>query len=58
VSFKQADSWIGGFRRFWDEGFSRLDDYLLEMKADEAAKAVKRKPKVRAKEKSRGQKSR
>ncbi len=54
VSFRQADHWIGGFRRFWEEGFSRLDDYLLEMKADEAAKAVKRKPRGRAKEKSRG----
>jgi DNA-binding transcriptional ArsR family regulator len=58
VSFKQADSWIGGFRRFWEEGFNRLDDYLLEMKAEEAAKAAKRKPKVRVKEKPRGQKSR
>ena len=58
LSFKQADGWIGGFRRFWDEGFNRLDDYLLEMKAEKAAKAVKRKPKARVKEKPRGQKSR
>jgi DNA-binding transcriptional ArsR family regulator len=64
VSFKQADGWIGGFRKFWDESFDRLDDYLEEMKAAEAAKAASRKkPKVRAikvrvKEKQRGQKSR
>jgi DNA-binding transcriptional ArsR family regulator len=55
ASFKQANGWIGGFRQFWEEGFNRLDDYLVEMKADEAAK---RKPKVRVKEKPRGQKSR
>jgi DNA-binding transcriptional ArsR family regulator len=65
VSFKQADGWLENFRRFWDVSFNRLDDYLQEMKADEAAKAaVGKKSKgsakdVRAKkEKSRGQKSR
>src|ERR1700726_4571546 len=60
VSFKQADGWIGNFRRFWDESFNRLDGYLEEMKAAEVAKAAtrKKKTKVRAKEKQRGQKSR
>jgi DNA-binding transcriptional ArsR family regulator len=64
VSFKQADRWIGGFRKFWDEGFNRLDDYLQEMKAEEAAKAASRNKskvrlgKVRVKEKQRGRKSR
>ena len=59
VAFAQADGWLGNFRQFWDESFNRLDDYLQQMKADEAAKtATRKKPKVRAKEKQRGQKSR
>ena len=69
VSFKQADGWIGGFRKFWDEAGNRLDDYLQEMKAEEAAKAASPKKskvqsgkaqsgKVPVKEKQRGQKSR
>src|SRR6202035_2631635 len=46
VSLRAVDGWLGGFRRFWDENFNRLDDYLQEMKAAEAAKA---KRKVRSK---------
>ena len=74
VSFRQADGWIGGFRKFWDEAGNRLDDYLQEMKAEEAAKAASptkskvqsgkaqsgkiRSGRVPVKEKQRGQKSR
>jgi DNA-binding transcriptional ArsR family regulator len=59
VSFKQVDGWLGNFRRFWDENFNRLDDYLQEMKAKEAAQAATRTTrKVRTgKEKQRGRKS-
>jgi DNA-binding transcriptional ArsR family regulator len=61
VSLRQVDSWLGGFRRFWDENFGRLDDYLEELKAKEAAKAAapaKRKVRAKAKEeKQRGRKS-
>ena len=62
VSLKEVDGWLRGFRRFWDENFNRLDDYLEELKANEAAKAVSRtkgniKQKIRAKEKQRGHKS-
>jgi DNA-binding transcriptional ArsR family regulator len=63
-SFKEVDGWLGGFRRFWDANFNRLDDYLQEMKAGEAAKASAgkksgfRAKKIRAKkEKQRGRKS-
>ncbi|MDB5605766.1 MAG: ArsR family transcriptional regulator [Bradyrhizobium sp.] len=59
VSFKQVDSWLGNFRRFWDENFNRLDDYLEELKADETAKAsgrTKRRVRVK-KEKQHGRKS-
>jgi DNA-binding transcriptional ArsR family regulator len=61
VSLRAVDGWLGGFRRFWDENFGRLDDYLEELKANQAAKAERRrkrktKPKP-AKEKHRGRKN-
>jgi DNA-binding transcriptional ArsR family regulator len=62
VSLKAVDGWLGGFRRFWDENFDRLDDYLEELKANQAAKAgprTKRKSKPKpTKEKQRGRKNR
>jgi DNA-binding transcriptional ArsR family regulator len=61
VSLRAVDGWLGNFRRFWDENFNRLDDYLEELKAKEAAKAEprrKRKTKPKpAKEKHRGRKN-
>src|SRR6201996_3763877 len=59
VSLKEVDGWLGNFRRFWDENFNRLDDYLQELKAREAtqlAKPTKRKGTTK-KEKSDGRKS-
>lgn len=59
VSFRQIDGWLGGFRKFWDENFNRLDDYLEEMKAAEAPKTTTRgKRSTKAKEKQHGRKSR
>jgi DNA-binding transcriptional ArsR family regulator len=61
VSLKAVDGWLGNFRRFWDENFGRLDDYLEELKANQAVKAEprpKRKTKPKpAKEKHRGRKN-
>src|ERR1700687_4140465 len=58
VSLRAVDGWLGNFRRFWDENFNRLDDYLEEFKAKQAAKArpqSKRKNKPKPiKEKQRG----
>jgi DNA-binding transcriptional ArsR family regulator len=61
VALKEVDGWLGNFRRFWDENFNRLDDYLEELKANQAAKARtqgkrKNKPKP-IKEKQRGRKN-
>jgi DNA-binding transcriptional ArsR family regulator len=61
VALKAVDGWLGGFRRFWDENFNRLDDYLEELKANQPAKAEpqskrKNKPKP-TKEKHRGRKN-
>lgn len=32
---KHAADWIGQYRRFWEESFDRLDDYLIELQAKE-----------------------
>jgi DNA-binding transcriptional ArsR family regulator len=28
---KPASDWLGGYRRFWEESFSRLDQYLEQV---------------------------
>ncbi len=28
---RPVHAWVGGFERFWDESFDRLDDYLREL---------------------------
>ena len=28
---KPVANWVAGYRRFWDESFDRLDDYLTEL---------------------------
>ncbi len=33
---KEVVGWVEQYRRFWDESFSRLDDYLKELQAKEA----------------------
>ncbi len=35
---KQASEWLGTYREFWEESFSRLDDYLQELQTKEQAK--------------------
>ena len=32
---KEVDDWVERYRRFWDERFDRLDDYLRELQARE-----------------------
>jgi DNA-binding transcriptional ArsR family regulator len=32
---KQASDWVDEYRRFWDESFSRLDDYLRQIQQEE-----------------------
>src|SRR5271168_393893 len=31
---KDVDSWVAHYRRFWEESFERLDEYLIEMKME------------------------
>ena len=31
TGLKPVDAWLQDYRRFWDESFDRLDDYLREV---------------------------
>jgi DNA-binding transcriptional ArsR family regulator len=43
VRLKQASDWLGTYREFWEESYSRLDDLLVEMKAKNKETARDRK---------------
>ena len=34
TGLRQAAGWLEGYRRYWQEGFDRLDDYLRELQTD------------------------
>jgi DNA-binding transcriptional ArsR family regulator len=36
---KSAADWLEGYRRFWEESFDRLDEYLKMLKASRAKEA-------------------
>jgi DNA-binding transcriptional ArsR family regulator len=40
---KDASRWIEGYRRFWQESFDRLDDYLRTLQAKEKKNARRKK---------------
>ena len=44
--------WVEHYRRFWEESFDRLDDYLRELKAQDSKDKVKEKKHVRTKRKN------
>ena len=35
---KEASDWLERYRRFWDESFDRLDEYLRELQSEEKAR--------------------
>ena len=37
-----AATWLGGYRRFWEESLGRLDDYVKELQQKERRHASKR----------------
>jgi DNA-binding transcriptional ArsR family regulator len=39
---EEVADWVGQYRRFWEERFDRLDDYLREVQASEASEAPKK----------------
>ena len=40
---KPASDWVGQYRRFWEESFDRLDEYLAEVQKQEKKRGRKRK---------------
>ena len=39
---KEAAAWIDTYRKFWEESYSRLDDYLHELQSKERPRDVKK----------------
>src|SRR5688572_11450367 len=35
---KEVDDWVGGYRKFWEESFDRLDEYLKELQKNNKEK--------------------
>jgi DNA-binding transcriptional ArsR family regulator len=52
TALKDVDGWLERYRKFWDENFDRLDDYLQELKAAEEIKGRGTKSKSKSKSKS------
>jgi DNA-binding transcriptional ArsR family regulator len=41
-ALKDVDDWLERYRRFWDESFDRLDDYLRELQTKEKKRGRKK----------------
>jgi DNA-binding transcriptional ArsR family regulator len=41
---KTVDDWLDDYRRFWEESFDRLEEYLQKLKANNNKKKPKEKP--------------
>jgi DNA-binding transcriptional ArsR family regulator len=40
--FKEVAEWLGTYRQFWEESFSRLDQYLEELQTKEKPRERKK----------------
>jgi DNA-binding transcriptional ArsR family regulator len=38
---REVAGWVESYRKFWDQSFDRLDNYLLELKAKEKSRGRK-----------------
>ena len=57
TALKDVDFWLEKYRRFWDQSFDRLDDYLRELQTqDNLKEKSKAKSPKKPKEKKRGRK--
>jgi DNA-binding transcriptional ArsR family regulator len=56
-ALRSVDEWLESYRRFWEERFDRLEDYLRELQAQEGTVKGKKSKKPVSKEKPRGRKS-
>ena len=39
---KQAADWLGTYRQFWEESYSRLDEYLHQLQTKESNRDIKK----------------
>lgn len=39
--FREIDTWLGSYRRLWEAGLDRLDDYLTKLQEEETEKRGK-----------------
>lgn len=53
-ALKGVDEWLESYRRFWEERFDRLEDYLRELQAKDGAGKSGKQSKSGKKEKMRG----
>jgi DNA-binding transcriptional ArsR family regulator len=44
TALKTVDEWLERYRRFWEERFDRLEDYLREIQAKEKTEKPKKTP--------------
>lgn len=51
AALKEVDDWLESYRRFWEAGLDRLEEYLGELQAKEKLEAAS-KPRKAAKRKS------
>jgi len=42
AALRRVDDWLEQYRRFWEEGFNRLDDYLRTLQAKEKKRGRKK----------------
>jgi len=42
---KEASDWVDQYRKFWEESFNRLDDYLKVLQAQNVSESVNKKSK-------------
>jgi len=42
AALKDVDDWLERYRRFWEEGFDRLDEYLHTLQAKEKKRGRKK----------------
>src|ERR1035441_4604193 len=55
---QDAAGWVDHYRRFWEESFDRLDDYLQELKGQDSKSRAKEKKHVRSEERRVGKECR
>jgi len=55
---REAAQWIDAYRRFWEESFDRLDDYLRLLQQDRSDSADKTSKRTRKKKEKRHARSR